>query len=84
MELFGDDSHKNIDLGEILFLKNGLLVNPEDVESLSEGILYLIRNRDKKESIAQMGRRFIQENYSIGLIADRYIELYHYILSRRS
>lgn len=63
-------------IGKYLIGENGLLVNSEDIQGLSEAILYLIRDRRAREEMGQRSRKFIQENYSIDLIADRYITLY--------
>jgi glycosyltransferase involved in cell wall biosynthesis len=83
IELFGENSHKEIMFGKFLIARNGLLTNPEDIEGLSEAMLYLIRNSKERETMGKLGRQHIQENYSIDLIADRYIELYQRSLNRR-
>jgi glycosyltransferase involved in cell wall biosynthesis len=75
-EVFGMDENRTIPLGEYILAKNGVLVNPDDADGLCEAILYLIRNGRTREEMGKRSRRFIQENYSIDLIADKYIALY--------
>jgi glycosyltransferase involved in cell wall biosynthesis len=81
-ELLGGES-KEISREGYLIVKNGLLVNPDDVKGLTEAILYFIRNRSKREEMGRRGRQFIQENYSIDWVAERYMALYQSILNKR-
>lgn len=69
--------------GGYLLAKNGLLVNPDDAIGLSEAIVYFIRNEKAREEMGRAARKFIQENYSIDLIAERYIDLYQSVLAGR-
>jgi glycosyltransferase involved in cell wall biosynthesis len=75
-EVFGMDENRTIPLGGYVLAKNGILVNPDDAKGLCDAILYLIRDARAREEMGKRGRLFIQENYSIDLIADRYIALY--------
>jgi glycosyltransferase involved in cell wall biosynthesis len=84
IELIGEDDHKQIMLGKFIIARNGLLVNPDDVEGLSKAILYLIRNGGERAEIGKGGRLHVEKNYSIDLIADKYIKLYHDMLDRKS
>jgi len=81
-ELMGGEG-KEIRSGEFVTAKNGLLVNADDVNGLSEAILYLLRHPEQREELGRKGRAFIRENYSIDLIADRYIRLYQSMLNKR-
>ncbi len=83
IELIAEDDQKKIMPGKYFVAKNGLLVNVDDVEGISEATLYLIRNRTKREELGNQARLFIKENYSIDLIADRYIGLYQRMLEGR-
>lgn len=80
VEVLGANEDEKISKGEFMVASNGVLVNPEDVEGLYEAMLFLIRNEKVREDMGSRARVFIQENYSIDLIADRYIGLYHQIL----
>jgi glycosyltransferase involved in cell wall biosynthesis len=82
-ELLRQDGNRKISAGEYVIAKNGLLVNPDDAKGLAEAILYLIQNGEAREETGRKGREFIQENFSIDLIADRYIALYERMLSDR-
>jgi len=84
IELIGGDHHNKIMLGEFTTARNGLLVNPDDVKGISEAMVYLIRNRIEREEMGTKGRVYIGKNYSIDLIANKYIELYQRTLDRKS
>jgi glycosyltransferase involved in cell wall biosynthesis len=81
-ELLGAEEDA-IPSGGYLLARNGLLVNPDDAIGLSEAILYFIRNERAREEMGRRARKFIQENYSIDFVAERYIALYQSILGRR-
>ena len=83
-EALGIEEYKKVPQGEYIIGKNGLLVNPDDAKGLSEAILYFIRDRRAREEMGKRGRIFVQRNYSIDLIADRYIALYQRMLARRT
>jgi len=84
VELIGGDNHNKIMRGEFMRAKNGLLVNPDDVEGISKAMLYFIRNRTERREMSNRGRLYIGKNYSIDLIADKYIELYQRMLDGKS
>lgn len=81
-ELLGGESAE-ISQGGYVIAKNGLLVNPDDVKSLTEAIVYFIRDERAREEMGRRARKFIQENYSIDLVAERYLALYQSILAGR-
>jgi len=72
-----------ISRGGYLLAKNGLLVNPDDVTGLAEAILFFLRNRNERDGMGRKTRQFIEENYSIDWVAERYISLYRSILNKR-
>jgi glycosyltransferase involved in cell wall biosynthesis len=84
IELIGDDDDKSIGERNFIIAKNGLLVNPDDAEGLSQAMLYLARNTTEREKMGSEGRSHIQRNYSIDLIADKYLALYQRMLDRKS
>ncbi len=57
--------------------KNGVLVNPDDSQGLSEAMGYLMRIPEEREKSGERGKGFVQEHYSIERVADRYVALYH-------
>jgi glycosyltransferase involved in cell wall biosynthesis len=81
-ELLGMEG-ASIPAGGYAVAKNGLLVNTEDVEGLSEALLYFIRNSTEREKMGRRGRAFVQDHYSIDCVADKYIALYQRLLDRR-
>lgn len=70
--------------GEYVIARNGLLINPDDVKGLTEAVLFFIRNQNEREEMGKRGRIHVKENYSIDLVADRYIALYQRLLEGRS
>ena len=81
-ELLGGEG-KEIQFGGYIVADNGLLVNPDDPKGLSEAILYLIRHPEARENFGKRSQKFVEENYSIDLIAERYISLYKTLLSKK-
>jgi glycosyltransferase involved in cell wall biosynthesis len=80
VELFGVGEGSQMSAGEFEVTPNGILVNPEDVDALSEAILFLVRDPELRQTLAHNARKHIEENCSIDLIAEKYINLYHHIL----
>ena len=83
-ELISDKENDSVPIGGYLIRDRGILVNPDDVGGLAEAILYLVRNEKTREELGRRARKFIQENYSIDMIADKYITLYQRILNKES
>jgi L-malate glycosyltransferase len=79
-ELIGEDEPPNIDMGGFRIGRNGILVNPEDAEGLSEAILHLVKNSVLRQELGERGRQFIQGNYSIESVADRYLAFYRRLM----
>ncbi len=84
IELIGEDDRKKIMPGKFIIGRNGIVVNPDDIEGISEAMLYLIRNGAEREEMGNKGRLNIEKNYSIDLTADKYIALYQRMLDRKS
>ncbi len=82
-ELISEDSKKEVLFGEFSIEKNGILINPEDIEGLYKAILFLTQSRKEGEDIGRRGQEFVRKNYSIDLVADKYIALYQSILDER-
>jgi glycosyltransferase involved in cell wall biosynthesis len=79
-ELLDESMETRIAKGGFEMTSRGILVNPEDTEGLSKAIVYLARHRELRETLGRNARKHIEENYSIDLIAEKYINLYHHIL----
>ena len=58
----------------------GYLAQPEDTEDFCNGIVQLLKDRDRRDRSSKNCRAIALEEYSLELQARRYIELYHQIL----
>jgi glycosyltransferase involved in cell wall biosynthesis len=83
-ELMGLENDSKIPKGDFIGVPNGLLIQPEDIEGLTKAILFLVKNQKERENFGRNGRQYIQKNFSIDLIADKYITLYQHMLNRKS
>jgi len=54
----------------------GLLVQPDDPQSLAEGILKIVRSQKLAEELSANGFRGVREQYSAANMADRVLEAY--------
>ncbi len=61
----------------------GLLVEPDNSESLAESILKLYRDRALGERLGQNGFQKVREHYSVARMADRALDVYKTVSSRR-
>ena len=51
--------------------EHGLLVRPQDAESFSHALDYIIKSKEKRELMGERALRFVERNYSVGrLLAD--------------
>jgi len=80
VELLEEGSETQIAKGAFEVTSRGVLVNPEDAEGLSKAIVCLAGDRQLRERLGRNARKHAEENYSIDLIADRYIRLYRQLL----
>lgn len=60
--------------------KNGYLVPPRDPEKLAEKILVLLKNKNLREQMGKMGRKIVEEKFSIKAMIDNYQNLYKKLL----
>jgi glycosyltransferase involved in cell wall biosynthesis len=54
----------------------GLLVQPDDAQSLADGILKIVREKQLAEELSANGFRGVREHYSAANMADRVLEAY--------
>jgi len=54
----------------------GLLVEPDNVESLAEGILHLSQDASLASELGHKGAAGVREHYNVGRMADRALEVY--------
>jgi teichuronic acid biosynthesis glycosyltransferase TuaC len=60
--------------------KTGLLVKPQNVESLAQAMDFLLGNPDKAREIGERAKKLVLENYTWEKNARRYIEIYEELL----
>ena len=58
----------------------GLLVEPDNIDALAEGILKLATNRELAESFSQNGFAKVREHFSVGRMADSALEAYRSVM----
>jgi glycosyltransferase involved in cell wall biosynthesis len=60
--------------------KNGFLIEPRDIEQLTERVVVLLQNSKIAKEMGDRGRRLIEEKFAWHLITDQVINLYHRLL----
>lgn len=60
---------------------SGLLVKPDDPESLAEGILQIYRDRDLAAEFGANGFRGVRDHYTAAHMADKLLDAYESVLS---
>lgn len=56
---------------------NGLLVEPEDIKSLTDAIVEILNNKDLAVSLANRARKDVEASFGLDKMIDTTIELYH-------
>jgi glycosyltransferase involved in cell wall biosynthesis len=59
---------------------NGLLVDQEDNEALADSVVSILRNPELKRYLAMNAVKTVDEKFRIDMIAEKYVELYEYLL----
>jgi glycosyltransferase involved in cell wall biosynthesis len=59
---------------------SGLLVQPDDPQSLADGILKLARNNELAEELSANGFQGVREHYTASHMADRVLEAYESVI----
>ncbi|SKB13261.1 Glycosyl transferase group 1 [Planktothrix sp. PCC 11201] len=65
----------------ILKSGGGIVVPPEDAESLAQAITELHKNPEQLETLGNYGRKYAEKHYSIEQALDRYEQLFTQVLS---
>jgi len=60
--------------------RTGILVPPKDPQALAEGIITLLRDRDKARRMGQAGRKRVEERFSVEEMVRRTQEVYESVL----
>jgi len=58
----------------------GELVEPDDADSLAEGLLRIERDPDLARKLGQSGFEKVREHYSVARMADRALEAYESVM----
>ena len=61
----------------------GLLVEPDNVEALVEGLARIFREPELGEALGKSGFDKVREHYNVSLMADRALEVYERIMGHR-
>jgi len=56
--------------------RNGILVEPDNVDELANGIITLLSQSEVAHRLGQEARRTIEENYSIDIVAQKHLKVY--------
>ncbi len=59
----------------------GILVEPDDPQSLAEGILTLWNDRDRAEELGRRGSQGVREHYDVTQMANRTLEVYRSVVN---
>ena len=62
----------------------GLLVRPDDADSLADGLFTLWRDHKMRDQLARRGYAGVRERYTIQLSANRLLTVYESLLGRRT
>ena len=59
---------------------NGLIVEQEDYEALADPVISILRNPELRNYLAMNAVKTVNEKFRIDIVAEKYIELYEYLL----
>ena len=62
---------------------NGLLFSPGNSRQLAEDLILLIEDEKLRRRIGLFGRKTVAENFEIGTVAERYMNLYRSLVRRK-
>ena len=60
--------------------RNGILVEPDNVDQLANGIITLLSQPEVAHKFGREARRTIEENYSIDIVAQKHLKVYEEIV----
>lgn len=67
--------------GVVRHQETGLLVPPKDQKQLAEAMLYLLRNPEKGQELAENGRRLVSQQFNVKTTAHKIAQVYREVLS---
>ncbi len=63
--------------------ENGLLVPPEDVQSIAKAIVRLLKDPGLRQKMGDQGRALVQKEFSVEHVVERTVEVYLDLLQRK-
>ena len=57
--------------------ETGLLVKQGNIDGLADALLKLLTDKEQREKMGSNGRRFVTENYTWGICAQKMLQVYH-------
>ena len=67
---------------EVASSETGILVPPGDPAALTEGLVELLADEDRREALGRRAREIAEERYSWNRIAERLTEIYESLADR--
>lgn len=62
---------------------NGILVPPQDHNSLADAIITLIKDKELRQRLGRQARKYVEENFSIDSMVERTLKAYMKVLSEK-
>ena len=64
--------------------KNGLLIEPDNVESLANAIRYMLQNKEEAKNMGKQAAKTISERFRLEIVADKIEKIYEEVISNHS
>lgn len=81
VEVIGENNLSyNIEKGNFIKTKYGILFNPTDIEGLFNSVKFMLENPDIRKELGESAAEKVKREYDIKIIVDRYKELYKEVL----
>lgn len=60
--------------------ENGFLIQPKDVDALTEKLELLINNKDLRQKMGKAARKYSEDYFDIKLVVERHIAIYNELI----
>ena len=64
--------------------KNGILIEPNNVDELVTAILYMLNNKEEAKNMGKEGAKMISENFRLEIVVDELERIYEEVISNYS
>lgn len=61
-------------------IETGLLVPPKNPEALAKAMIFILSNPQKAKEMGEAGRRRVEKNFTIGIMAHKYEKLFYRLI----